>query len=200
MVEFIEDGHIYLVDGVIVPSVTQIVRGAAGEDYSRVPPAVLYKKAEYGNAIHEWVEAYCMRKEELPQTEEMEQSTAQFKELFKTWGIVIHDCEQFVSFGTLYAGKYDLFGYEGNEAVLIDIKTTARYNRQYLESQMGLYNEAFANTCGIEIKKDYCLWMPKKKKIQLKPVQALGYDDCMRMVKEYEERNTDRQGDVFLDW
>ena len=41
MVEFIEEGHIYLVDGVIVPSVTQILHRVFPEKYEGIPKEVL---------------------------------------------------------------------------------------------------------------------------------------------------------------
>ena len=56
MVEFIEDGHIYLVDGVIVPSVTQILHKVFPEKYEGIPKEVLNAKAVYGTDVHKYIE------------------------------------------------------------------------------------------------------------------------------------------------
>ena len=56
MVEFIEDGHIYLLDGVIIPSVSEILHFIFPDKYSNVPNYILNAKADYGSMIHESIE------------------------------------------------------------------------------------------------------------------------------------------------
>jgi hypothetical protein len=50
--EFIEKGHIYLVDGRRIPSVSQVLRlTGVAQDLSMVNPAVLEHRREIGNAV-----------------------------------------------------------------------------------------------------------------------------------------------------
>ena len=41
--EYFDDEHLYLVDGIIVPSITQVVKGIAIGRYKNVAPGVLKK-------------------------------------------------------------------------------------------------------------------------------------------------------------
>lgn len=60
MVKFIESSHTYLNDdGVIIPSVTQLLSWKFGSGYDNVPEDVLKAKAQYGTRIHAMVEEYC---------------------------------------------------------------------------------------------------------------------------------------------
>ncbi|MCF7933113.1 MAG: hypothetical protein K9K93_08080, partial [Acholeplasmataceae bacterium] len=49
-VEFDANQHIYLVDGIAVPSVTQIVRRTLDWQYTDVDPMVLKRAADLGTA------------------------------------------------------------------------------------------------------------------------------------------------------
>ena len=57
-VEYISDIHTYLIDGVIVPSVSELCRHATGKTYVGVPKAILNAKAEYGTEMHSMIERY----------------------------------------------------------------------------------------------------------------------------------------------
>ena len=45
--EFIEEGHLYLYEGVIIPSVSEILRFIFPNKYKDIPEEVLNRKAEY---------------------------------------------------------------------------------------------------------------------------------------------------------
>lgn len=51
MLQFDEPSHTYSFGGQIVPSVTQVL-APIKPDFSRVPPAILERKREIGNAVH----------------------------------------------------------------------------------------------------------------------------------------------------
>lgn len=55
--EFDESAHIYIVDGLIVPSVTTILK-TFFDDYANVSRAVLEQAAERGTALHAAIENY----------------------------------------------------------------------------------------------------------------------------------------------
>ena len=58
MIEFIDEPHIYLVNGVITPSVSEILHFIFPNKYKGVNRKILNKKAEYGTTIHESIEMY----------------------------------------------------------------------------------------------------------------------------------------------
>ena len=59
---FLEKSHTYLNDdGIIIPSVTQLISWKFGSGYEDVPKEVLQAKASYGTRIHALVEEYCKK-------------------------------------------------------------------------------------------------------------------------------------------
>ena len=56
MIDFLEEPHIYLVDGVITSSVSEILHFIFPEKYKNVSSYILNKKAQYGTTIHQSVE------------------------------------------------------------------------------------------------------------------------------------------------
>ena len=59
VLEYFDDTHEYLVDGVLVPSITQILKIKFGNKYDGVSQKVLNRAAEKGNEVHEAIERYC---------------------------------------------------------------------------------------------------------------------------------------------
>lgn len=55
--EYDDEGHIYIVDGIIVPSVTQIL-SKHFNDYKGVSPDILERAANKGTALHSAIENY----------------------------------------------------------------------------------------------------------------------------------------------
>ena len=55
-IEFVEDGHLYLISGILVPSVSEILNFIFPDKYSNVPKKILNSKAEYGSRVHEAIE------------------------------------------------------------------------------------------------------------------------------------------------
>lgn len=186
MIEFIPETHTYLVDGVIVPSVTRIIRTVSGEDYSQVPPSVLDAKADYGTRVHAWLQAY-FEKQPLPEiTDMMKLSTDQVSELLESHDIETIYAEKAVNYGQRMAGTFDLLAKVDGLMTLIDHKTTAKFDKEYLEWQCGCYALCIMNTFGWEVKQCYCLWLPKGKKgelIRIHPKSAMEVED---LLKKYE--------------
>ena len=58
MIEFLEKPHIYIVNGIIPPSVSEILHFIFPDKYKGVDKRILNKKAEYGTKIHESIEMY----------------------------------------------------------------------------------------------------------------------------------------------
>ena len=56
MLEFLEDEHIYLCEGIIVPSVTQILELIFPDKYKNVDKKILNKKAQFGTQGHAIIE------------------------------------------------------------------------------------------------------------------------------------------------
>lgn len=57
-IEFLEDEHIYLVDGVIVPSITQMLKSKFGNKYIYVSKRTLENASKRGTEVHKEIEEY----------------------------------------------------------------------------------------------------------------------------------------------
>ena len=59
VLEYFDDTHTYLVDGIIVPSITQILKIKFKNKYSGVDQKVLNRASERGTEVHEAIEKLC---------------------------------------------------------------------------------------------------------------------------------------------
>lgn len=156
--EFFEDEHLYLVDGVIVPSITQILSFRFGKKYAHVRRDVLERAAQAGTAVHEAIERYCKTGEEsdLPELRN-------FKFLQRQYGFVVRKnevpvilfdvCEGSTSWTDnppIAAGRLDLVLQMDIEFGGADIKRTSVLDKTYLAYQLNLYRIAYRQCYGIE--------------------------------------------------
>lgn len=176
-VEFIEDTHTYLLDGVLLPSVSDIIKWHLGDMYATVPAHILTKAAVYGTKVHEAIEKYIKTLEVSEYAEEV----ARYVELEEKYNIEIEDSEQIITYGDKYAGRYDLIGKVGGMPSLIDIKTTYRLNKDHLALQLGLYRLALQKPL-----KCFCVWLPRTKKAQLVEIEPVPEDKLKEIINAYE--------------
>ena len=157
---FDPERHIYRLDGVIIPSVTQIMKPLSDAEYTDIDPDILDKAAKRGTSVHEAVEMY--------ETYGIEDSPPEYQPYFdaylkwrrkyqphviSTEGATFHKA-------LLYAGTLDLVVEIGNELYLIDIKTTAVINDMLTSVQLEAYSRALS-THGIYVDKKAILHLKK---------------------------------------
>ena len=182
-VEFIEQGHIYLVDGIITPSVSEILRFIFPDKYANVPPRVLEEKALFGTHIHEAIEAY--EKGDEPILTDMERVTfSQYLKVKEEHQIKPLEMEEIVHYEDRYAGRLDMISYVEKKDKMIDFKTTSKLDIESLEWQLGMYQLAKEK----KYKKCYCLWLPKKDLGQLVEIDPKNKDDILEVLDRYEKQ------------
>lgn len=148
--EFFEDEHIYLVDGVVVPSITQILAYKFGGKYAYVKRDVLERAAQAGTAVHEAIERYCRDGEEsdLPELRN-------FKFLQRQYGFEVLDNEVPVILSDgiypIAAGRLDLILGMGGLIGLADIKRTSALDKSYLAYQLNIYRIAYQQSYDLPI-------------------------------------------------
>lgn len=182
-VEYFNDTHQYLVDGILVPSVSQLTAYALKEDLSAIPEETLKKASEFGTHVHDLIEDY-----------ESGLSTYQFAqkgdaeildgwiELAKENKIETLMMENIVHTKD-YAGRYDIIAMVDGEETLIDIKTNSAYPKDHLEVQMGLYLNAMSKEM-----KCACAWYDKKKGTwKLKKVFPISKEKAQEIVEAHKE-------------
>lgn len=149
-VEYYDDEHMYLVNGVIVPSITQLLKKRFGGKYDSVNSAVLNKAAEEGTKVHKAIELYCKDGEESD-IEELRN----FKFLRKKYGFEVLDNEVpivlFDEGEPIAAGRLDMVLKMGDDIGLADIKRTSVLDKEYVGLQLNLYRLAYQQCYDTEI-------------------------------------------------
>lgn len=149
-VEYYDDEHMYLVNGVIVPSITQLLKKRFGGKYDGVNSAVLNKAAEEGTKVHKAIELYCKDGEESD-IEELRN----FKFLRKKYGFEVLDNEVpivlFDEGEPIAAGRLDMVLKMGDDIGLADIKRTSVLDKEYVGLQLNLYRLAYQQCYDTEI-------------------------------------------------
>ena len=186
-ITFIEEGHYYLNSkGVIIPSVSELIRFKFPNQYEGVPERILKNKASYGTKLHSLVEDLFLGKTTLEEINSkkidpnLKVSCAQAEELRKKWCIFIQDSEQIISYQDRYAGTYDLRDMQDE---IIDIKTTTEIHEDWIQLQLSLYYLAL----GIKKEMGYCLHLPKGKPGRIVAIKTLSHDYCKGVLEEYEK-------------
>ena len=167
--EFLEDTHTYLVNGIIVPSITQILQKRFGHKYDGIPAELLNERARYGTLVHKAIEAWCRDGGDC--------------------GFSVHKNEVPV---ILYregepraAGRLDLILEKDGQLAVADIKTTSALDKEYLGCQLNLYRTAYRQSYGEDCEKLYGIHLRgDRRKLTEIPVNEDIVDD---ILKEYEE-------------
>lgn len=148
--EFLDDIHAYLVDGVQVPSITQMLKFRFPNKYAGVDANVLQRASQQGTEAHEAIEAYCRfgTESDLPEVRN-------FKFLQKQYGFQVIDNEVPVILckdgEPISAGRLDMVIQMDDQIGLADIKRTYTLDKEYLALQLNLYRLAFMQSYGMEV-------------------------------------------------
>lgn len=180
--EYDDETHTYIVDGLIVPSVTQILKVKFGNKYEYVKRDVLEAAAERGTAIHKAVENYC--KGGVPTCQEAKnfrwlKYQYDFNVLENEAPIIIFKDDTPVA-----AGRLDLVIDIGEYTAIADIKTTSTLDKEYLAYQLNLYRLGYMQSYGIQVHELYGVHLRENiRKIHRIPVNdRIAYS----IIEEYE--------------
>ena len=184
--EYIDETHTYIYDGIVLPSITQVLKVKFGGKYKGIPKSVLNKAADKGTAVHKAIENYEKFgiETDLPELRN-------YKFLKRRYGfncignevsVVLFKGDKAVA-----AGRLDLVLTENGRTGLADIKRTSALDKNYLAYQLNLYRKAYQQCYGIEISflKGIHLREDTRKYIDL-PVDERWADE---IINQYLEEN-----------
>ena len=140
--EYFDDTHEYLIDGILVPSITQILKLKFGHKYDNVNQKTLNNASEKGTEVHKAIENYCKLGIDTGLKE-----LKNFKFLQKHYKFEVLDNEipviLFVNDNPVAAGRLDLVLKDNDDILLADIKRTSVLDKEYLGYQLNLYRIAY---------------------------------------------------------
>jgi len=183
ILEYIDETHTYLYNGVILPSITQILKVKFGNKYSGVSKEVLKKASENGVRVHEAIENYEKRSIESPGCIELRN----YKLLKNRFGFNCLDNEVpivlFLYNKPVSAGRVDLILEDGEKVGIADIKRTSVFDKEYVTYQTNLYRIGYQQCYGtkIEFLKGLHLRENIRKYIDL----PINEEVSLNLVKDY---------------
>lgn len=142
VLKYVDDTHTYTVDGVKVPSITQVVKAILNTSFDGIDPEVLEKARVHGNEVHRAIELYCKIGFDVDVKE-----VRNFKFLQKQYGFTVVENEApvilFHEDKPISAGRLDLVLEMDGELGGADIKSTSSLNKEYVAWQLNLYRRAY---------------------------------------------------------
>lgn len=148
--EYYDDTHTYLVDGVEVPSVTQIIRATFPDRYAAADPARLAAAAAEGTAVHAAIQDYIENGVTDPARKRMIQH---FAFLCERHELTVQGSEVplilFAHGIPVAAGRCDLVLTRGSKVVGADIKHVSAIDKAYLTAQLNLYRIGYKQSYGV---------------------------------------------------
>lgn len=139
LLEYIDDTHTYVYDGVILPSITQILKIKFGNKYDSVSKEVLQKASDKGTEVHKAIENYEKRSIEDLNCKELRN----YKFLKKQFNFEAIENEipivLFLDEKPVCAGRIDLVLKEKENVGIGDIKRTSVFDKEYVAYQTNLY-------------------------------------------------------------
>ena len=190
IVEYFDDTHIYLVDGVIVPSITRLLKKHFPVAES-IPQNILENARKRGNRVHKEIEDY----EHLESIKEPSIELKNYVELKDKHKFEVVDVEKIVVLekdGKVVAcGRLDQLIEIDGELAINDIKSTYKLNYEYLYHQTNLYRIAHNQTYGTDIKKCYATHL-KGSTAKFKSIPS---DDeiVTKIIDEYLESHQEEE-------
>lgn len=147
--EYIDETHTYIVDGVIVPSITQIMKIKFGNKYNGIPKEILNNAAKKGTEVHEAIERLC-KTGEVTDLKEVKnfiflQKQYKFEVLENEIPIILFKDDKPIAGGRLDL-VLNIKGLVGGA----DIKRTSSLDKKYLEAQLNLYRIGYRQCYGVE--------------------------------------------------
>lgn len=151
LLEYIDETHTYIYDGVILPSITQILKSKFGNKYNGVSKEVLQKASEKGTELHQAIEDYEKRSIENANCLELRN----YKFLKKHYNFNCIDNEvPIVLFHNgipVSAGRVDLILEDEGKVGIADIKRTSVFDKEYVAYQTNLYRIGYQQSYDTEI-------------------------------------------------
>lgn len=149
--EFFPESHTYLYDGIMLPSVTQILGVKYKNDYASVPPAVLNNAAQRGTAVHKAIENF-----NVSGYDDGSEAVRNFKFLQKQYGFEVLDSELpivlFKDDMPIACGRLDMTMLMDGETGIADIKTVSTLNKEKIAYQLNLYRIGLMQSYGVDAK------------------------------------------------
>lgn len=190
---FEEKAHQYKLNGLVLPSVTTIMKPLSEDVYGSIDEQVLNRAAQRGTAVHNAIENYIkFGIEDIPP--EHEGYFKAFLKWFEEHNVVPYGTEiKLYHKGLMYAGTADMAASVDGIDTLVDFKTSASVSKMLGGVQLEAYDRALASHDS-EMKFGQKLILHLKKDGKYEVVPFVNGVDCWRVftalltVRNYKQK------------
>lgn len=130
MLEFFANTHTYKLDGVDIPSVSEILRFLYREVYEEPDKFLMDQAADRGTRVHAATEELDT-KGCTTADPDISGYVSAYVQFLKDHEVAWHAIEHMVSYEDWYAGTFDRFGRVDGKQMIIDIKTTSSISKKH---------------------------------------------------------------------
>lgn len=120
MLKFKEENHEYSLQGIVIPSVTQVLKAAGLTNFDHVDPALLERNAAFGNAVHAAIQFKCKGTLDEDTVDEA------IKSYLEAWDNFVEDF-QFVAKQNEVRGFHPVYRYAYTIDLLGEINNGGKY-------------------------------------------------------------------------
>ena len=183
LLEYIDESHTYVYNGVILPSITQILKIKFGNKYDGVSENVLKRASDKGTAVHKAIEDYEKRSLDDLNCKELRN----YKFLKRMFNFECIDNEVpivlFLNNKPICAGRIDLILKEKNEYGIGDIKRTSVFDKEYVAYQTNLYRIGYQQCYGTEIR--FLMGVHLRDDVRKYIPLPINEEISLQLVKDY---------------
>ena len=168
-VEYIDKTHTYIVDGVITPSVTQIIKCVFPDKYAGVSEYMLKSAGRKGTALHGVIEEYENNgledslKHKIFKLGYLIPEFKNYLFLKKKYGFIPLENEVPIVYEykgkVVFVGRLDQVALYQNKLTIIDIKRTHTLDLMYLKMQENLYRLGYQQSYKKDIQQLHALYL-----------------------------------------
>jgi hypothetical protein len=188
---FYDKQHKYELDGVEVPSVSEILRFLNREAYDNVNQYALDNAAERGTAAHKAIQELLLTGECEISAEDQGYIIA-FAKFVAEHDFKMEHCELPLACED-FAGTIDLIGIVDGKRAIIDIKTVCAVHKTLIKAQLNGYDKLLYNADNYygPINKLYCLQLMTTGKYRLYPVilDREEFNACLALHKAAKRKH-----------
>lgn len=187
---FYDDKHIYEVDGVKVPSVSEIIRFISRESYSDIAQYRLDNAAERGTKVHKLCEQ-MIKYGECEAGYDVVGYIQAFVLFCKEHSFELQYSEKALACEE-YAGTVDLIGTVDGAQSVIDLKTVCAVVKPLVKAQLNGYKRLVEYNKIAEITRLYCLQLMADGKYRLYPVaiDSIEFDACLTLHRQMAKKHS----------
>lgn len=192
-IEFIEENHTYLVNGIIFPSVSEIVQKFHPKNFKGIPQKILGNKRSFGEKIHKMIENSINSKSNFVLSDYSIDEADVFENFEeKTKNFILRVAEIPIFHHLRYAGRLDIYGKNkktGKSAVL-DIKNYANLSNldvKRIKMQLSLYAYAYAwlSHQKYEDIETWLIWVRNDKQVKVIEYQKLTEQEIIELIEKF---------------